>query len=81
MGNLSLVVNDQVLQKANQRATKQGLSLNTLLREFLESYSEGTEQYRQATIRLLELAKQSTASSNGQRWTREELYVRSEEIR
>jgi predicted HicB family RNase H-like nuclease len=27
-GNLSLVIDDQVLQKANQRATKQGISLN-----------------------------------------------------
>ncbi len=35
MGNLSLVVDDQVLQKANQRATKPGISLNILLRGFL----------------------------------------------
>jgi hypothetical protein len=76
MGNLSLVVDDQVLQKANQRATKQGISLNILLRGFLESYSEGTERYSKATTRLLELAQQSTAASNGQRWTREELYER-----
>ena len=76
MGNLSFVVDDHVLQKANQRATKQGISLNTLLRGFLESYSEGTSLYRQATTRLLELAQKSTAASNRQRWTREELYER-----
>jgi len=75
-GNLSIVVDEQVLQKAHKRATKQGISINALLRGFLESYSEGTEQYRQATTRLLELAKQSTAASNGQRWTREEIYER-----
>jgi hypothetical protein len=76
MGNLSIVVDEQILQKANQRATKQGLSLNTLLRGFLESYSQDTERYSLATTRLLELAKQSTAASNGQPWTREELYER-----
>ncbi len=76
MGSLSIIVDDPILQKAHKRATKQGVSLNALLRGFIESYSEGTEQYRQATIRILELAKQSTAASNGQGWTREELYER-----
>jgi len=76
MENLSIVVDEQILQKANQRATKQDVSLNTLLRGFLENYSEGTERYHQATTRLLELANQSIAASNGQRWTREELYER-----
>ena len=76
MGTLSIVVDDQVLQKAFLRATKQGISFNTLLRRFLERDEEDTELYRQATIRLLELAKKSTAASNRQRWTREELYER-----
>ncbi|EDN70250.1 hypothetical protein BGP_4790 [Beggiatoa sp. PS] len=76
MGHLSIVIDEQILQKANQRATKQGISLNTLLQGFLENYSQGTERYHQATTRLIELANQSTAASNGQRWTREELYER-----
>jgi predicted CopG family antitoxin len=64
MGTLSIVVDDQVLQKAFLRATKQGISFNTLLRRFLERDEEDTELlYRQATTRLLELAQKSTAAS------------------
>jgi len=76
MATLTLVIDEQVLQKAHKRALKQGASLNAVLRGFLESYSDGTEKYRQATARILELAKQSTAASNGQLWTREALYER-----
>lgn len=38
--------------------------------------TKGTEKYHQATTRIIELAEQSTAASEGQRWTREELYER-----
>ncbi|RKZ93452.1 MAG: hypothetical protein DRR19_01010 [Candidatus Parabeggiatoa sp. nov. 1] len=46
------------------------------LSKITRTKTEGTEKYHQATTRLIELAEQSTAASEGQRWTREELYER-----
>ncbi|MFO1350105.1 MAG: hypothetical protein U1F68_05255 [Gammaproteobacteria bacterium] len=78
MANLTITidVNDQVLQQARRRALEQGTSVNAVVREYLEGYSGVETRYRTATVRLLELAKQSQAASRGRKWTRDELYER-----
>jgi hypothetical protein len=76
MANLTVVVDDQVLLQARMRALQQGTSVNAVLRRYLEVYAGGDEKYRQTTERLLELAQASTASSQGRRWSREDIYER-----
>ena len=76
MANLTVVVDDQVLLQARIRALQQGTSVNAVLRRSLEDYAGGDEKYRQTTARLLELAQASTASSQGRRWSREDIYER-----
>ena len=76
MATLTLPIEEQQLQQSYRRARQLGTSLETLLNEYLEQYSSTPDDYRRATTRLLELAKESGAGSGGRRWTREELYER-----
>lgn len=74
MTNLTLVVDDDVLKRARLRAVDQGTSVNALVRDFLGDYASEGDAARRARQRLLELAQDSTASSAGQAWSRDELY-------
>ena len=76
MANLTLVVNDDLLRRARIRALERGTSIHAVVREFLEVYS-GTAALREGAIEdLLELSRQSKASSAGRKWTREEIHAR-----
>jgi len=76
MTNLTIAIDEQVLKKARMRALEEGVSINALLREYLEKYTETNKQYQQATQEILKIAKESKASSNGKHWSRDELYER-----
>ncbi|MEM7019610.1 MAG: hypothetical protein AAF512_20025 [Pseudomonadota bacterium] len=77
MANLTITIEDRLLQKARLRALEQGTSVNALLRDYLERYAGEPEPYRQATEQILQLASSTEASGEGQRWTRDSLYERS----
>ena len=74
--NLTITVDDEVLRRARIRALSQGTSVNSVLREFLESYA-GSEVEAAARTRLAKLSRGSTVSSgpDGRTWTREDLYA------
>lgn len=76
MANLTITVDEQVLKNARIMALQEGTSVNSILREHLERYVGKNDQYKQATASILAIARQSTASSKGKRWTRDELYER-----
>ena len=76
MANLTITVDEQVLKNARILALREGTSVNAVLREHLERYAAKGNQYKQATANILSIARQSTASSQGERWTRDELYER-----
>jgi len=76
MTNLTITIDEQVLKEARMRALEEGVSINALLREYLEQYTGVNEHYQQVTQEVLNIAQQSTAGSNGKRWTRDELYER-----
>lgn len=76
MVTLSIEIEETILQKAQQRALPEGLTLNAILSYYLNNYAENKERYQQATLKILELAQQSTAASKGNRWIREEIYER-----
>ena len=76
MTNLTITIDEKVLKKARMRALEEGVSVNALLREYLEKYTGSNKQYQQATQEILNIAKNASATSGGSRWTRDELYER-----
>ena len=76
MTNLTITIDEQVLKKARMRALEDGVSINALLREYLEKYTGANRQYQQVTQEILKIAQDSTAASGGNRWSRDELYER-----
>ena len=76
MTNLTISVDEQTLKEARMRALSEGISVNALLREYLEKYTGRNKQYQQATQEILKIAKCSTAKSAGRHWSRDELYER-----
>jgi hypothetical protein len=76
MTNLTITIDDQILKKARMRALEEGISINALLREYLEKYTGANKQYQQATQEILRIAKASKSSSAGKHWSRDELYER-----
>jgi len=76
MENISLSVEENVLQRANARAIAQGTTVNALLYNYLKHYADDLPTYQQATQRILQIAKQSNASSAKPRWTRDSLHER-----
>jgi hypothetical protein len=78
MANLTIVVDDEALRRARIRALEQGISVNELLRGFLESYANVRAEQAEAGERVLSVARSTAAGSGpgGRRWTREELHDR-----
>lgn len=74
MATLTITVDDHVLESAQIIALREGTSVGAILREHLERYAGKNLRYEQATRRILDIAKRSTAASNGKRWTRSDLY-------
>jgi antitoxin component of RelBE/YafQ-DinJ toxin-antitoxin module len=73
--DLTVSVDEEVLEKARHVASARGTSVDQLVREYLASLCnrEGNEE---AARRFMELVKGSTYSSEGRTFTREELHER-----
>ena len=83
MANLTITVDDQVLQRARIRALEQGTSVNAILAERLQAFAREAEAQTRATRSLIALAKENRkargkapAKRRGRRWSREELHER-----
>lgn len=76
MANLTLALEDDLLQQARLRALQQGTSVNALLRDYLQAFT-GARRGRETAVRdLLDLSAQAESRRADQRWTREELHER-----
>lgn len=77
MANLTITVEDAVLQRARIKALEQGTSVNALLRLYLESFADSRAE-RDALEHFIELAQRSEAGSSRTKrsWTRDELHER-----
>ena len=75
MANLTITVDDDTLKRARIRALEEDTSVNAVLREYLEEYAGRRRERIEAARRILEAARKSRASSEGQGLPkREELY-------
>lgn len=72
--NLTLSVDDGVVERARKAARAQGASLNALVRQYLESLGggRGAEEIARTLERLW---KETSGSSRGKRIVREDAYV------
>lgn len=77
MGNLTLSIDDELLQRARMRALELRTTVNALVRAYLESFV-GENPARQAVAEFLAISDTVQASSGpeGRTWTREELHAR-----
>ena len=77
MSNLTITVDAAVLKKARLRALNEGSSVNSVLRQFLESYAGVRTEQRAALDDLLALSRKSRSRHvHKTRWTRDELHER-----
>jgi hypothetical protein len=73
--NLTLSVDDDVLQLARQRAEAAGKSVNQLVREYLEQLAGKRDPQRDASA-FEDLSRRSRGNSRGWKFDREELHQR-----
>ena len=76
MKNLTLRIDEMLLDKARRIAMEQGTSVNSLIRDYLEQYVQANDRRELARKNILEMCEKWTVDSGGRKWTREELYDR-----
>lgn len=73
--NLTLSVDDEIVQRARRRADSLGTSVNQLVREYLEQLAGKTDPGEDAA-EFERLSRQSRGKSRGWKFNREELHER-----
>ena len=75
MANLTLSLDDEILQRAREAAVREHTSVNALVREYLTRYVDARTRRLEVIDTLDELARRNTSRSAGT-WSREELHRR-----
>ena len=75
MANLTLSLDDELLQKAREAALREHTSVNALVREYLKGYVNARER-RLRALDALDAVAERTDSASERRWTRESLHDR-----
>jgi metal-responsive CopG/Arc/MetJ family transcriptional regulator len=78
MTHLTIALEENLLEEAQERARQQGTSVEEVLRRYLEFYVDTQQQERQreAIEALLDLSTRTRSGSGGRKWTRDELHER-----
>ena len=76
MVNVTIALEEDVLERARTKAQRQGSSLDEVLRSYLESYAGGRQEQKDAIRTLLDLSSKARSGSGGRRWSRDELHDR-----
>ena len=76
MANLTITVEEESLKKARMRALSEGTSVNSLLREYLESYAGVRNQQSIALQEIVSISKKSGSRRGNVTWNRDELHER-----
>jgi plasmid stability protein len=75
MANLTLSLDDDLLQKAREAALRDHTSVNALVREYLERYVDARSRRMEALDALDALADR-TRSASREPWSRDSLHER-----
>jgi hypothetical protein len=73
--NLTLSVDDEVVEQARRRAEAMGKSVNQLVREYLERLA-GNSDVDAAIAEFRELTRNANGNSHGWKFNREEVHER-----
>ncbi len=73
--NLTLSVDDEIVQQARRRAEAMGKSVNQLVREYLERLA-GKSDLEAAADEFRELTRNAKGNSRGWKFNREEIHER-----
>src|SRR5690606_10381118 len=76
VANLTLTIDDDLLQRAREIAVGERTSVNAVVRDFLTRYVDARCR-RWAALDALDVVAGSVSSSSLRGWTREELHERS----
>jgi hypothetical protein len=71
--NVTLSINDDIVERAREVARQQGTSLNAMVRRYLESVA-GVRHGEELAAKFDELWRERSGRSGGWRFNREELY-------
>lgn len=76
MANITIAVDREALKRARIRALEEGTSVNAVLSEYLSSYAGLEREREEAANEVLAASESARSSSQGRRWSREELHER-----
>ena len=76
MANLTLSIDDAVLEEARRAAARNGTTVNAIVRDHLVHLASREDRCARARRRLADLASRSTATIGPRDWTRDELHDR-----
>lgn len=76
MANLTLSLDDQLLQKAREAAVRDHTSVNALVRGYLERYVDARNRRLEA-LSALDILADRTHSASADAWSRESLHQRT----
>lgn len=75
MPNVTIALNEKLLDDARSYAEQHGTTLNGLIRELLEARTQASHARRiEAALATLEELQKRRLSSAGWRWNRDEIY-------
>ena len=75
--NLTIAVDDKVLERARLVARRRGVSLQELLRQMIESLA-GSRTAEEDAAELITLLRSSPGRSDGRKWSRDDAYDRQD---
>ena len=75
MANLTLSLDDEILQKAREAALREHTSVNALVRDYLTLYVDAKERRLEAINAIDKLAQRNKSRSTAS-WSRDELHLR-----
>jgi plasmid stability protein len=76
MKNITLAIDETLLDEVRIVAAKKGTTVNAMVRDYLTSIASLEDRQDRARRRIRELAEKSTAEVGPVTWKREDLYDR-----
>ena len=76
MANMTLAIDDALLERARLRAVTEGTSVNGVVREFLERYASARNSGEDLLALMESIADRNRPSRGGRQWTRDDLHDR-----
>ena len=74
MKNTTISLEDNILEKAKQVANSMGISFNAYIKMLIESSIQNSPKH--IVEELVELSKKIQGNSNGEKWTKDDIYER-----